>query len=149
MSKRVVIPSVIGAAALGSVALGGYAMASTDTRPSVENGTVVYIAPSGKQAGKFSFTADVSDDSGIRGLRVIAWPASSGLEPTKDELRHVDRAKCTNISAEKARCTYTLKVTQKDVAEMPTGVWHVSVLAEAKDGGTTFLPDAATFDVSG
>lgn len=148
MSKRVLIPSVIGAAALGAVAVGGYAMASTDTKPSVENSTVVYTAPTGERAGKLSFTADVSDDSGIREFRVIAWPASSGLEPTKDELRHVDKAKCTNTSSQKARCTYTLKVTRKDAAEIPTGVWHVSVLAQAKDG-TTFLPRAATFDVTG
>lgn len=90
----------------------------------------------------------MSDDSGVRELRVIAWPVSSELDPTESELRYVDRAKCRSISEETSRCTYTLKVTQRDAADLTEGPWQVSVLATAKDGDTKFVPHAATVDVT-
>jgi hypothetical protein len=148
MSKRVLVPSVIGVVALGALAAGGYAMASTATEPTVKNGTASYTAPSQKSEGKLTYTADVSDDSGVREVRVIAWPASSELDPTKSELRHVDKAECRSTSDETSRCTYTLKVTRQDAADLAEGTWHVSVLATAKDGDTKFVPRAATFDVT-
>ncbi|MFE4052905.1 DUF5707 domain-containing protein [Streptomyces sp. YIM B13518] len=145
MSKRVLVPSVI---ALGALAVGGYAMASTAVRPTVENGSARYLAPSQLKAGTLSYTADVSDDSGIRETRVIAWPASSALDPTESEMRYVDKADCRSTSDRTSRCAYTLKVTRQDAADLAEGTWHVSVLATAKDGDTTFLPRAATFDVT-
>ncbi|WP_328672276.1 DUF5707 domain-containing protein [Streptomyces sp. NBC_00328] len=148
MSKRVLVPSVIGAVALGVVAAGGYAMAFTGTQPTVKNSSARYVAPSRQSAGKLSYTADVSDDSGVRELRVIAWPASSKLDLTESELQYVDRAKCRSISEETSRCTYTLKATQQDVADLAKGTWKVSVLATAKDGDTEFVPLAATVDVT-
>ncbi|MFI2507189.1 DUF5707 domain-containing protein [Streptomyces sp. NPDC018972] len=148
MSKRVLVPSVIGVVALGALAAGGYAMASTATEPTVKNGTAGYTAPSQQGEGELTYTADVSDDSGVREVRVIAWPASSELDPTKAELRHVDKAECRSTSDETSRCTYTLKVTRQDAADLAEGTWHVSVLATAKDGDTKFVPRAATFDVT-
>ncbi|MFC8366895.1 MULTISPECIES: DUF5707 domain-containing protein [unclassified Streptomyces] len=148
MSKRVLVPSVIGLVTLGALGAGGYAMASTVTEPTVENGSAGYVAPSQKSEGKLSFAADVSDDSGVREVRVVAWPASSELDPTEAELRYVDKAECRGTSDGTSRCTYTLKVTQRDAADLAEGTWYVSVLATAKDGGTTFVPRAATFDVT-
>ncbi|WP_030864770.1 DUF5707 domain-containing protein [Streptomyces sp. NRRL S-37] len=148
MSKRVLVPSVIGLVTLGAFAAGGYAMASTDTEPTVENGSAGYTAPSRTSEGKLSFTADVGDDSGVREVRVVAWPASSGLDPAEAELRYVDKAECRGTSDGTSRCTYTLKVTRQDAADLAEGTWYVSVLATAKDGGTTFVPRAATFDVT-
>jgi hypothetical protein len=148
MSKRVLVPSVIGVVALAAVAAGGFAMASTATEPTVENGSAAYTAPSPQGAGKLSYTADVSDDSGVRELRVIAWPVSSELDPTEAELRYVDKAECRSTSEETSRCTYTLEVTQQDAADLAEGTWQVSVLATAKDGDTKFVPRAATFDVT-
>ncbi|MFI2376193.1 DUF5707 domain-containing protein [Streptomyces sp. NPDC018964] len=145
MSKRVLVPSVIG---LVTLTAGGYAMASTATQPTVENGTAGYTAPSQRGEGKLSFTADVSDDSGVREVRVVAWPAGSELDPTESELRYVDEAECRSTSDETSHCAYTLKVTRQDAADLAEGTWHVSVLATAKDGGTTFVPRAATFDVT-
>ena len=91
---------------------------------------------------------DVSDDSGVRGLKVLVWPASSKLDPTAAELRSAESAKCRSTSDETSRCTYTLKVTKQEAADLPKGTWYVSALATAEDGGTTFVPRAATFDLT-
>ncbi|WP_189858464.1 DUF5707 domain-containing protein [Streptomyces poonensis] len=148
MSKRVLVPSLIGAAVLGGVAAGSFAMASTATEPALENGSARYVAPSGGSTGTFTFTADVSDDSGIRGLKALVWPASSKLDPTAAELRHADSATCRSTTAETSRCTYTLKVTAEEAAGLDRGTWYVSALVTAKDGDTTFVSRAATFDVT-
>ncbi|MEU1346475.1 DUF5707 domain-containing protein [Streptomyces sp. NPDC005786] len=148
MSKRVLVPSVIGAVALAAVAAGGYAMASATTGPRVKNGSAHYAAPSPRGAGALTFTADVSDDSGVRSLKVLAWPTRSKLDPTEAEMRSVEAATCRSTSDTTSRCTYTLKVTQQEAAGLPEGAWEVSVLATAKDAGTTFVPRAATFTVT-
>ncbi|MFB7457065.1 MULTISPECIES: DUF5707 domain-containing protein [unclassified Streptomyces] len=148
MSKRVLVSSAIGAVVLGTaVAVGGYAMASGATQLTVENGAAAYVVPSAKGAGKFSYTADVSDDSGVREVRVLAWPVSSKLDPTEAELEYVDTAACRPTSDETSRCTYTLKVTHEDATYLAKGTWQVSVLATARDGDTKFVPRAATFVV--
>ncbi|WP_327172824.1 DUF5707 domain-containing protein [Streptomyces sp. NBC_01336] len=148
MSKRVLVPSVIGVVALGAVAAGGYAIASAASGPDVENGSARYVAPTPRGAGALTYTADVSDDSGVRSLKVLAWPTSSKLDPTEAEMRSVDAATCRSTSDTTSRCTYTLKVTQRDAAGLAEGAWDVSVLATAKDGDTKFLPRAATFTVT-
>ena len=114
MSKRVLVPSVIGVVALGAIAAGGYAMASTTTEPTVNNGSAVYTAPSRLGAGKLPYPGVLCDDSGVREVRVIAWPASSELDPTEAELRYVDKAECRGTSDATSRCTYTLEVTRRD-----------------------------------
>ncbi|MEV0223113.1 DUF5707 domain-containing protein [Streptomyces sp. NPDC050704] len=149
MSKRILFSSLIGAVALGGVAAGGLALASASTEPTLERGSARYAAPSGGGAGSFTYTVDVRDDSGIRGLKALAWPASSKLDPTEAELRSTaESAKCRSTSDETARCTYTLKVTKGEAAELAEGTWYVSALATAEDGDTTFVPRAATFDLT-
>ncbi|HET6860658.1 MAG TPA: DUF5707 domain-containing protein [Streptomyces sp.] len=148
MSKRILFSSLIGAVALGALAAGGLALASTPTELTLDRGTARYTAPSDDSAGSLIYTVDVSDDSGIRGLKVVAWPASSKLGPTEAELRSAESAKCRSASDEIARCTYTLKVTKREAAELPMGTWYVSALATAKDGDTTFVPSAAVFDLT-
>ncbi|GAA3128233.1 DUF5707 domain-containing protein [Streptomyces rectiviolaceus] len=149
MSKRVVVSSLIGVAVVGAVAAGGLAMASAPTEPTLENGSARYTAPSSDGgAGSLTFTADVSDDSGVRGLKVLAWPASSKLDPTGAELRDAESATCRSTTAETSRCTYTLKVTRDEAAELTEGTWYVSARAAAKDGDTKFVSRAATFDVT-
>ncbi|MER7489200.1 DUF5707 domain-containing protein [Streptomyces sp. NPDC126497] len=148
MSQRVLVPSLVGVVVLGAAAVGGHAVASGTTQPAVENGDARYVAPSSRGAGEFSYSAEVSDDSGIREVRVIAWPAGSALDPTEAEMRYVDEAECRGASAGTVRCTYTLRVTRRDAAGLAEGAWYVSVLATAKDGGTTFVPRAATLDVT-
>ena len=148
MSKRILFSSLIGAVALGGVAAGGRALASAATEPTLENGSARYVAPSDGSAGSLIYTVDVSDDSGIRDLKVLAWPASSKLDPTEAELRSAESAKCQSASDDTARCTYTLKVTKQEAAALAKGTWYVSALATAEDGDSTFAPRAATFDVT-
>jgi uncharacterized protein DUF5707 len=148
MSKRIVVSSLIGITALGAVAAGGYAMASSGSKPTLKNGSARYTAPSGGKAGSFTFTADVSDGSGIRGLKVLVWPASSKLDPTEAELRDVDSATCRSTSDETSHCVYTLKVTTKDATDLEPGTWSVTALATAKDGDTLFVPQVTTFEVA-
>ncbi|MFB7457075.1 DUF5707 domain-containing protein [Streptomyces sp. NPDC056188] len=148
MSKRVLVSSVIGVAVVGAVAAGGFAVAFAGTQPTVESGSAAYVAPSGKDAGKVSYTADVSDDSGVREVRVIAWPVSTKLNPTATDLQFVDTATCSPTSDETAHCTYDLKVTRQRAARLEQGTWQVSVLATAEDGDTKFVPRAATFEVT-
>ncbi|MFF9772689.1 DUF5707 domain-containing protein [Streptomyces sp. NPDC013978] len=148
MSKRIVLSSLIGAVALGAVAAGGLALASAPTEPTLERGGARYTAPSGDSAGSFVYTVDVKDDSGVRGLKVLAWPASSKLDPTEAELRSAESATCRSVSDKATRCTYTLKVTEREAADLAKGTWYVSALATAEDGGTTFVPRAATFDLT-
>ncbi|WP_149829149.1 DUF5707 domain-containing protein [Streptomyces tailanensis] len=151
MSKRIVVSSLAGVLALGGITAGGLAVASatTKTETTVENTSVRYVAPSGSGAGSLTFTADVSDDSGVKGSKVLVWPASSKLDPTEADLRHVDSAVCERTTDDTSRCTYSLKVTKQDAADMDKGTWYVSTLATAKDGGTAFAPRVATFDVAG
>ncbi|MDV9177672.1 DUF5707 domain-containing protein [Streptomyces sp. W16] len=151
MSKRALVSSLVGVAAVGGVVAAGLAAsaASTPTEPTLTNGSAHYTAPTGSAAGSFTYTVDVTDNSGIRGLKVIAWPASSKLNPTKADLRYVDSATCKSTSDDTSRCIYTFKVTKKEAAEAAKGTWYVSTLATAKDGDTVFVSKAATFDIAG
>lgn len=155
MSKRIVVSSLVGVLALGGITAGGLAVASATTKApattetTVENTSVRYVDASGSAAGSLTFTADVSDDSGVKGLKVLVWPAGSKLDPTEADLRHVDSATCERTTDEKSRCTYKLKITKQDAADMDKGTWYVSALATAKDGGTAFAPRVATFHVAG
>jgi hypothetical protein len=148
MSKRALISSLGAVAAVGGITAGGLAIAAAATELTVENTSARYAAPADGTHGSLTFTADVTDDSGARGLKVLAWPASSKLDPTEAELRSAENARCETVSDEKARCTYTLKVTEAEAADLAEGTWHVSALATAEDGDTKFLPSAATFEVT-
>ncbi len=149
MQKHIVVSSLIGAVVVGGVAAGGFAVARPATEPAVRNASVRHVAPSAAAPGSITFTADVSDDSGVRDVRVLAWPARSKLDPTEAELRHVDRATCRATTDTASRCTYTLAVTREEAAGLEKGTWHVSALATAEDGGTVFAPRAASFDLTG
>jgi hypothetical protein len=148
MSKRILFSSLIGTVVLGGVAAGGLALAASPTEPTLDRGSARYTAPTDSSAGSLTYTVDVSDDSGIRSLKVLAWPASSKLNPTEAELRSAESATCGSTSGETTRCTYTLKVTKQEAAGLAKGTWYVSALATAKDGDTTFVPSAATFDLT-
>ncbi|MEU0190144.1 DUF5707 domain-containing protein [Streptomyces afghaniensis] len=145
MSKRTLVASLVGIVAIGSITAGGLAAAaaSASTAPSLANTSARYTDNS-----TLTFTTDVSDDSGVRSLKVLAWPASSKLDPTEAELRSAERATCRNTGAETSRCTYTVRATEEEASELATGTWYVSALATAEDGDTTFVPQAATFEVT-
>ncbi|WP_432057626.1 DUF5707 domain-containing protein [Streptomyces sp. bgisy022] len=159
MSTRLFLSTLAAGLAVAGVTAGGAALASS-TRPSsapssapsasgpvLENGTARYRAPSATGAGSFTYSVDVRDDSAVRSLRVLPWPASSSLDPTRAELRSAEPATCRDAGSGVTRCTYRLKVTHREAAAVDKGTWYVSVLATAEDGGTRFAPRAATVDV--
>ncbi|CAM5521453.1 hypothetical protein SALBM135S_02130 [Streptomyces alboniger] len=102
MSKRI-LPSplagavgtvgLVGVVVLGAVAAGGLAAAAgkDGAGPSLTDASARYTAPSGDGPGSLTFTADVGDSSGVRGMKVLPWPVSSKLDPTEAELRHVEQ----------------------------------------------------------
>ena len=151
MSKRALLFSLAGVAAVGGVVAGGLAASAASAapeKPALANGSAHYTAPSASGAGSFTYAVDVSDDSGIRGLKVVAWPASSKLDPTEADLRSVESATCKSTSDDTSRCTYILKVTKAEAAELAEGTWHISTLATAKDGDTEFAPRTSEFTVT-
>ncbi|MET8039042.1 DUF5707 domain-containing protein [Streptomyces sp. NPDC005345] len=148
MSKRLVVSSLaaVAAVAAGTVVFVSSADAAVPDKPEISKAAAHYTAEAGGGAS-LTFTASVADNSGIKNLRVLAWPASSGLAPTAAEMRDVEEATCKATSAAVSKCTYTVKSSAKEAATLPEGVWNVSALVTAKDHDTTFAPHAATFTV--
>jgi hypothetical protein len=145
MSKRTLVASLVGIVTIGGITAGGLAVAdaSASTDPSLANTSARYT-----DTGTLTFTTDVSDDSGVRSLKVLAWPAGSKLDPTEAELRSAESATCRSTAAETSRCTYTVRATKEEASELTTGTWYVSALATGEDGDTTFAPQAAAFEVT-
>ncbi|MFF0191287.1 DUF5707 domain-containing protein [Streptomyces sp. NPDC005244] len=148
MSKRLVVSSLAALAAVtaGTVVFVSSADAAVPAKPEISKATAHYTVPVGGGAS-LTFSATVADNSGVKSLRVLAWPARSGLAPTAAEIRDVEEATCTATSATVSKCTYTVKNSAREAASLPEGVWHVSALVTAKDHDTTFAPQAATFTV--
>ncbi|MYX15938.1 hypothetical protein GTY67_21525 [Streptomyces sp. SID8374] len=156
MSKRVVTISALAGVALlggaGAYAFAGESGSNGSAGPEVTKASVAYVAPGKDKDGSLTFTARVADGSGVRNLKVLAWPASMAPAPDAGDMAHIESATCepTGPSGDEAAlCTYKVKVTTAEAAESPKGAWHVAVLASAKDGGKTFAPKAAGFTVKG
>ncbi|MFD3656116.1 DUF5707 domain-containing protein [Streptomyces sp. NPDC058620] len=49
------------------------------------------VTPPSSRAGPLSFSAEVQDDSGVHGLKVLVRPASAELDPTEAEMRAAAR----------------------------------------------------------
>lgn len=147
MSKRIVATSLVGAVAVtaGTIALVTSADAAAPTKPAITKGAAHYVAST--DGASLLFTATVADNSGVKNLRVLAWPASSGLAPTADEMKAVESATCKTTSSTISVCTYLVKDSVSQAAALPEGTWYVSALATAKDHDTTFAPKAAAFTV--
>ncbi|MFE7172669.1 DUF5707 domain-containing protein [Streptomyces sp. NPDC057616] len=150
MSRRRVVLSV----ATGVVVLGGagaFAMAQAGEQPpALVHSAAHYTAPTGDRGGSFTFTTGVTASSGLKSLKVLAWPADSTLGkkgPTAREMTQVDSATCRPAPDDTARCTYTTPVDRADVAMSPHGTWHIAVLASAKNGTTTFDAKVTDFKV--
>lgn len=144
VSMRVVLVSLGGTAAIGGVAVAGMAFAGAPSRPVVDNASARFVAPSKDAEGAFTFAADVADDSGVKSLKVLAWPNASGLKVTAGEMERVESADCRRVDDERSTCTYTLRVTEREMAGLERGEWTTSVLLTARDGEKRFVPGAAT-----
>ncbi|MFC8513002.1 DUF5707 domain-containing protein [Streptomyces sp. NPDC057257] len=139
----------------GVVVLGGagaFAIAQAgEQEPTLAHSTAHYTAPTGDHDGSLAFTTEVTASSGVRSLKVLAWPAANSRlgkkPPTAKELAAVESATCEAATADTARCTYTTPVSTADAAASPHGTWHIAVLATARNGTTTLDTRAADFEI--
>ena len=149
MSRRIVISTVAGAVLLAGT--GAFALAYAGNQPPVlTHPTARYTAPGTDHAGSLTFTTDVTASSGVKSVKVLAWPATSSLAkkaPTAKEMTHAESALCTPSGAHTAHCTYRVTVSRTDADTSPRGQWHVTVLATDKHGHTTLDTKAANFTV--
>ncbi|MEU1513069.1 DUF5707 domain-containing protein [Streptomyces sp. NPDC005811] len=149
MSRRIALSVVAGAVVLAGA--GAFALAhAADPAPALTHSTARYTAPDGARDGSFTFSTQVEASSGVKSLKVLAWPEKSGLakkQPTAGEMRQAESARCTPAGADTVRCVYTVTVPAADAASFPRGSWHVAALATADDGTTTLDTEAVDFTV--
>ncbi|WP_406181401.1 DUF5707 domain-containing protein [Streptomyces canus] len=149
MSRRVVLSVTAGVVVLGGA--GAFALAyAGEQPPSVAHSAARYVAPDSARSGSLTFTTDVTVSSGIKNVKVLAWPANSPFAKkglTAKDMAAVESAVCKPSGEDTVRCTYTATVTRADAEASPHGLWHVAVLATAKDGETTLDTKAADFTV--
>ncbi|MFE5394507.1 DUF5707 domain-containing protein [Streptomyces sp. NPDC056568] len=150
MSRRIILGSAAALVALGGA--GAFALAHAGEQPpALENSTARYTAPAADREGSFTFTTDVTAASGVKSLRVLAWPADSPFVAknalTEEELAAVESATCEPAGDDTARCTYKVTVTAAEAAESAKGRWHVATLATANNGDTAFNDTTTTFTV--
>lgn len=149
MSRRVVLSVAAGAVVLGGA--GAFALAyAGDLPPALAHSTVRYAAPEGNRDGSLTFTTEVTASSDVKSVKVLAWSANSSFAkkgPTAKDMAAVESAVCKPSGGDTERCTYNVAVTGADAAGSPRGLWHVAVLATAKDGDTTLDTKAANFTV--
>ncbi|MEW2114617.1 DUF5707 domain-containing protein [Streptomyces sp. NPDC005474] len=150
MSRRTVLAVTAGVVVLGGA--GAFALAyAGEQPPSVAHSAARYMAPAGDRAGSLTFTTDVTTSSGVKNVKVLAWPANSPFAKqglTAKDMASVDSAVCKPSGGDTVRCTYTIPVTRADAASSPRGVWHVAVLATSKHGDTKLVTKAADFNVA-
>lgn len=149
MSRRTVLSVTAGVVVLGGA--GAFALAYAGGQsPVLAHNTARYAAPEGDRDGSLTFTTDVTASSGVKTVKVLAWPAKSSVAKkglTVKEMAAAETAVCKPAGGDTVRCTYKVAVTRADAETSPRGLWHVAVLATDKDGDTTLDTKAADFTV--
>ncbi|MFB8752665.1 DUF5707 domain-containing protein [Streptomyces parvulus] len=150
MSRRIILGSAAALVVLGGG--GAFALAHAGEQPpALNNSTARYTAPAADREGSLTFTTNVTAASGVKSLKVLAWPADSPVlakNPlSQKELAAVESAKCKPTGDDTAHCTYRVTVTAAESAESAKGRWHVATLATADNGDTSFNDKTATFTV--
>ncbi|MFJ8802876.1 DUF5707 domain-containing protein [Streptomyces sp. NPDC102487] len=147
MSRRLITSAVAGVVVVGGA--GAFALAyAGEQPPALSHSTAHYTAPAGDRDGSLTFTTEVKASSGVKSVKVLAWPASSSLAKrglTVKEMAHAEPASCAPSGHDTVRCTYKVAVTQAEADGSPRGRWHVAVLATGKDGDATLKTKAADF----
>ncbi|MEU1409515.1 DUF5707 domain-containing protein [Streptomyces sp. NPDC005728] len=149
MSRRIVLSVAAGAVVLAGAGAFAFAYAGVQP-PALAHSTARYTAPEGGRDGSFTFTTEVTASSGVKKLRVLAWPANSSFAKkplTAKDMAKAEQASCKSAGGDRVRCVYTVEVTGAEAASSPRGPWHVAVLATAQDGTTTLDTKAAGFTV--
>lgn len=88
MSRRMAFSVAAGAVVL--VGAGAYALAyAGEQPPALTHSTARYTAPDGNHDGALTFTTSVTASSGVKDVKVLAWPQNSSLrEGQADSQRH-------------------------------------------------------------
>ncbi|MEU1187157.1 DUF5707 domain-containing protein [Streptomyces sp. NPDC005859] len=150
MSRRVALSVAAGVVVLAGAGALAVAYAG-DQPPALAHSTARYAAPDGDRSGSLTFTTDVTVSSGVKNVKVLAWPEKSSFAKkglTAQDMAAAESAVCKPSGEDTVRCTYAVKVTGSDAESFPRGVWHVAVLATAKGGETTLETKAADFSVA-
>ena len=133
------------------VGAGAYALAYAGEQPPVlTHATARYSAPDGGRDGSLTFATLVTASSGVKGVKVLAWPQNSSLakaNPTAEDMAAAEPAVCRPYKRHTVSCTYTVRATSQEVEASPHGVWHVAVLATARNGTTALKTQAANYTV--
>ncbi|MFG3532279.1 DUF5707 domain-containing protein [Streptomyces sp. NPDC047917] len=149
MYRRVALSVVGGVVLLGGAGAFAFAQAA-EQAPALTHSAARYTAPDGDRDGALAFATEVTASSGIKSVKVLAWPQNSSFAKeglTAKDMAAVESADCKPSGQDAVRCTYTAKVTSAVAASSPRGAWHVAVLATAQDGTTTLDTEAAGFTV--
>ncbi|OQR61854.1 hypothetical protein B6E66_22975 [Streptomyces maremycinicus] len=151
MSRRIALSVAAGVVVLGGAGAGAFALAyAGEQPPALADSTARYTAPDGARDGSLSFVTDVTASSGVKSVKVLAWPEDSAFAEqklTSEDMAAAESAVCTPSGGDTVHCVYTVRVTGADAESSPRGAWHVAVLATAKDGTTTLNTEAADFSV--
>ncbi|MFD9391404.1 DUF5707 domain-containing protein [Streptomyces sp. NPDC060000] len=149
MSRRFALCVAAGVVVLGGA--GAYALAyAGEQPPALTQSTARYIAPDGGRAGSLTFATYVTASSGVKSVKVLAWPQNSSFAKnrlTAEDLATAEPAVCKPYRKHTVSCTYTTKATASDIESSPRGVWHIAVLATAQNGTTTLNTEAADYTV--
>lgn len=149
MSRRMALSVAAGAVVLAGA--GAFALAHADEQPpALADSTARYTAPDKDRDGTLTFVTDVTASSGVKDVKVLAWPENSSLAKQKlttKDMAAAESATCKPAGHDSTRCTYTLTLTSSDADSSPGGLWHIAVLATAEDGSTTLDREAADFTV--
>ncbi|MET8748008.1 DUF5707 domain-containing protein [Streptomyces sp. NPDC004728] len=149
MSRRFALSVVAGVVLLGGAGAFAFAQAA-EQAPALTHSTARYTAPEGDRDGSLAFVTDVTASSGVKSVKVLAWPQNSSFAQkglTAKDMAAVESADCRPSGQDTVRCTYTAEVTGADAESSPRGAWHIAVLATAQDGTTTLDTEAAGFTV--
>ncbi|MBM9504418.1 DUF5707 domain-containing protein [Actinacidiphila acididurans] len=151
MRIRVAAPALVGALAVTGLAAPA-ASAATNPAPVIGKTSASSLVFGPNTTKTFTFSTTVSDNSGIKGVKLLPWPRaleSYGLVPTAADVRDPGNpsATCKAASATTSVCTFSVTVnSHSDLGDnSQAGAWYTAVLVTAKDGGTAFKAKAAVF----
>ena len=113
MSRRIVVSVAAGVVVLGGA--GAFALAYAGNQsPALAHSTARYTAPAADRDGSLTFTTDVTASSGVKNVKVLAWPANSSFAKqglTAKDMATVESAVCKPSGGDTVHCTYTAPVT--------------------------------------
>jgi hypothetical protein len=146
MLSRLATPALVSVVALGALAAPA-AFAGTDIKPTITKASANSMVLGTTGVATLTFSTTVSDDSGIKSVKVTPWP-NGVTPPTAGDAGEFADATCKTSSATTQVCTYTDKTDVKKYYDNTVpGSWYVAAFVTAKDGGTVFSAKAATYTI--